>query len=359
MKKKILIIFGTRPEYLKLYNLIKIIRSDKKYNLKVLNTSQHSNLLFDQISTFKTKIDFQNKPKKNISLSYNSIYISKYIHSKIEIFKPNLIIYQGDTLSAFLAAYFSNLNSITSIHIEAGLRSYDTNSPWPEENFRSSIKNFASYHCAPTKLSKKNLLKEKVSVSKIKITGNTIVDLLENSIKKFNILNYSKKLYQFPYVYITIHRRENMGSNLLIFCNLIKKLSNKYSNLNFVIPVHSNPNIYNFIYKYLSNIKNIILIEPLNYIENLRHIAQSEFVISDSGGIQEEVASLKKFIIIYRKTTERPEILDSYGILANDKNLLKNFDSVFKLRKTKLSIKNPFGDGNASKRIYKLIKNVL
>ena len=359
MKKKILIIFGTRPEYLKLYNIIKIIRSDKRYNLKVLNTAQHSDLLFNHISMFKTKIDYQNYSKKNVSLAYNSIYISKYIQSKIEIFQPNLIIYQGDTLSAFLAAYFANLNSIFSIHIEAGLRTYDNKNPWPEENFRSSIKDFASYHCTPTKLSKINLLNEKVPEAKIKITGNTIVDLLKYSIKKFNLLNYKKNLYESPYIYITIHRRENMGSKLKTFCNLIKKLSKKYKDLNFVIPVHSNPNIFNFIYKYLSNQKNIKLIKPLNYIENLKHIAQSEFVISDSGGIQEEVASLKKFILIYRDTTERPEILESYGILTNDKNLLKNFEYIFNLRKTKLHISNPFGDGRASDRVYKLINNVL
>lgn len=358
MKKKILIIFGTRPEYLKLYKLIKIIRSDNRYNLKVLNTAQHSDLLFSHISMFKTKIDYQNNSNKKISLAYNSIYISKYIQSIIDIYQPNLIIYQGDTLTAFLAAYYSNLNSILSIHIEAGLRTYNNN-PWPEENFRSSIKNFANYHCAPTKLAQLNLLHEKVPISKIKITGNTIVDLLEDCIKNFNILNLENNPFKSPYIYITIHRRENMGSKLVIFCNLIKQLASKYNELQFVIPVHSNPNIFNFIHKFLSNKENIKLIKPLNYIENLKHIAHSEFVISDSGGIQEEVVSLKKFLIIFRDTTERPEILDSYGVLANNRNLLKKFDNIFKIRKNKFSINNPFGDGSASNKVYKLINNVL
>ena len=248
MRKKILIIFGTRPEYLKLFNLIKTIRFEKKYNLKVLNTAQHSDLLFNHISKFKTKIDYQNNLKKNNTLANNSIFISRFIQSKIEIFQPDLIIYQGDTLSAFLASFLSNLNSILSIHIEAGLRTYDNKNPWPEENFRSSIKNFSNYHCAPTKLSKKNLLYEKVPSSKIIVTGNTIIDLLDDSIKKFNILSLNKNYYESPYIYITIHRRENMGLKLVIFCKLLKKISKKYKDLNFVIPVHSNPNIFNFIH---------------------------------------------------------------------------------------------------------------
>ena len=327
MKKKILIIFGTRPEFLKLVKLIKIIRLYNKYNLKVLNTSQHSDLLSSHLSKFKIKINYLNKSKKFKNIADNSIYLSKYINSKIKIFKPNLIIYQGDTLTALQSSLLANLNSIPSMHIEAGLRTFDQRNPWPEENFRVSIKNYTTYHCAPTLIAKKNLINENINKLNIRLTGNTIVDILEDSIKRYDIKN--KKLFNYPnnpYIYITIHRRENIGYNLNYFCNFLKDTSKKYKDLLFIIPVHSNPKIKFTIKKLLSNNSRIFLVDPLDYIENLRYIAHSKFVISDSGGIQEEVASLNKNILIFIKVTERPEILKSYGLLANCDNIAKNFD---------------------------------
>lgn len=360
MKKKILIIFGTRPEFLKLIKIIEIIRNKKKYDLKVLNTSQHSDLLTNHLSKFKVKINFSNKSKKFNNLADNSIYLSKYINSKIKLFKPNLIIYQGDTLTAFLASFLANLNSIQSMHVEAGLRTFDVNNPWPEENFRTAIKNFATYHCAPTSIAKKNLLKEKIKSSDIRLTGNTIVDILEESITRYDIKNPSLfKNVNLPFVYVTIHRRENIGYNLNYFCNFLNKVSKKYKDLFFIIPVHSNPKIKFTIKKLLRNNKKILLIQPLDYIENLRYIYHSSFVISDSGGIQEEVASLNKNLLIFRKVTERPEILKSYGMLANCNNLSDKFNKLYKQSKINHKRKNPFGDGQASIKIYNFINEII
>ena len=357
MKKKIFIVFGTRPEFLKLYNLIKLIKNDNKYVLRVINTSQHSDLLTSHLKKLKVKIDYTNKQKKYNNMGDSSLHIGTFINKLIAIEKPNLVIYQGDTLTAYLSSFYSNLLNVPSMHVEAGLRTYDYDNPWPEEGFRNSIKNFSTYHCAPTKISYNNLVNEKINTKYIKLTGNTIVDLLEYVIKKFSIKLNFKNIYD-NYIYITIHRRENFGKNLLNFCEILTKLSQKYQHLNFIIPVHSNPNIKNIIYDKLSLINNIHLIEPLNYIENLKFIYNSLFVISDSGGIQEEVASLNKKILIYRKITERPEILQSYGKLVNQKNLIREFEIALNSNNIN-KVKNPFGDGNASKKIYFFVNNVV
>lgn len=357
MKKKILFIFGTRPEYLKLYNLIKFIRKNKNFVTYVANTMQHSDLLFSQLKLFKTKINFSNKNRNFNSLSDTSDYLGRYIKNIIINTSPDLVIYQGDTLTTYLSSYYSNLMSIKSMHIEAGLRTYDYLNPWPEEGFRNSIKNFSTYHCAPTKTSYRNLISEKVDKKVVRITGNTIVDLLNFAHDSFSFSSKLVTKYK-KYIYITVHRRENHGTNLIKFCEILKQISKEYQNINFILPVHSNPNIKKIIYLHLSEINNVYLIKPLNYIENLIYIKYSFFVISDSGGIQEEIATFKKRLLIYRKKTERPEILNSFGILVNYQNLKKEFNKATKLQINK-KIKNPFGDGKASQKIYKFIKDVI
>lgn len=357
MKKKILIIFGTRPELLKLFNIIKILTNDNDIDLKVLNTSQHSDLLKTHLNTLPIKIDFFNITKNFKDISESSIYIGRYLDKIIKSFKPNLIIYQGDTLSAFLASFYANLNSIKTMHVEAGLRTFDKKNPWPEESFRNAITKFTDFHCAPTKIAKENLINDNVKLKDIKLTGNTIVDILKDTINKND---FKKNIYNLkkPFIYITIHRRENIGKKLNFFCDKLKIISKIYKNFNFYIPVHSNPNISKDIFSNLKNIDNINLIKPLNYMSNLCYIANSHFVISDSGGIQEEVASLKKKILIYRKLTERPEILKYHGRLIDENNFLKEFKNLVKNPYPKNN-KNPFGDGKASIKIHKFIKNVI
>ncbi len=357
MKKKILITFGTRPELLKLFNIIKILKNDKEIDLKVLNTSQHSDLLKIHLKSLPIKIDYFNKIKSFKDISVSSIYISKYLDKIMKSFNPNLIIYQGDTLSTFLSSFYANLNSIKTMHIEAGLRTFDRKNPWPEESFRNAITEFTDYHCAPTKIAKKNLISDNVKLKNIRLTGNTIVDILNDTIKNNNL---RKNIYNLkkPFIYVTIHRRENIGQKLKFFCDKLKILSKIYKNFNFYIPVHSNPNISKDIFSKLKNIDNIKLIKPLNYTSNLCYIANSHFVISDSGGIQEEVASLKKKILIYRKLTERPEILKYHGILIDENNFVREFKKLVKSPHPKNN-KNPFGDGKASIKIYKFIKNVI
>lgn len=357
MKKKILFIFGTRPEYLKLYTLIKIAIDDKKFKVYVANTAQHSDLLFSHLELFKLKINFSNKNKKFKNLADSSEHIGNFIKNLILKIKPNLVLYQGDTLTTYLSSYYSNLLSVQSMHIEAGLRTYDYQNPWPEEGFRNSIKNFATYHCAPTKASYINLINENIDKKVVRITGNTIVDLLKFVQKSFNFKIKPALKYK-PYIYVTIHRRENQGLKLVNFCKQIKEISKINPEINFVLPVHSNPNVKKRIYFVLSKISNIYLIKPLNYLENLKIINNSLFVISDSGGIQEEIASFKKKLLIYRKKTERPEILKSFGVLVNNQNLNKEFNKALKYKINK-NIKNPFGDGKVSQKIYKFIKDVI
>lgn len=357
-KKKILIFFGTRPEFLKLFPLIKYINKYNHYNLKVANTKQHSYLLDEHLSSLKIKVHHQGKFKKFNDLSKSSIHISKFIVDIILKEKPDLVIYQGDTLTAMLSAFHANLLRYRTMHIEAGLRTNDFLNPWPEESFRKSIANYTNFHCCPTKISFNNLRNENFSLSSIRVTGNTIVDTLNYVTKKFvKNSDLDKKLKKEKYVYITIHRRENIN-NLIKFCSIINKLANDNIEYNFIWPTHSNPSVVEIIKKSLVLNKNIKLIRPLSYVKNLTFIKNSSLIITDSGGIQEEVASFQKKIIIFRKVTERPEILYLGGLLSNSNNLIRKFNY---LKKTEIQLykKNPFGNGKSSQKIYKFIQDVI
>ena len=371
-KTNILITFGTRPEAIKLAPIIKILPSYKKYfNFKVCSTGQHREMLKQVIDFFEIKPDFKfDIMADNQKLSSLSAKVLGTMDEVFGKFIPDIVLIQGDTTTAFLTALFSYYNKVKIGHVEAGLRTYDKYNPFPEEINRRLISNIADFNFAPTKTSYDNLIGEKVSKDTICISGNTIVDAInwglekikkyKNSIQKlepFNKIDYNKKI-----IVVTMHRRESFGNDIMNVCHALKEIAGKYAGVQIVYPVHLNPNVREPVFSLLSNVKNILLIEPLNYESFLCLMNSSYFIITDSGGIQEEAPTLKKPVLVIRKKTEREESLklgfskligtSKETIIKEASNLIENEIDYMKM----MPLINPYGDGNAAEKILNFIK---
>ena len=373
--KKILIIFGTRPEAIKLAPLVKQLKKGKKYNIKVCSTGQHDQMLNQAIDIFKLKIDFSLKlMKKNQKLARIFSLLINNINKVIVKEKPNLIIVQGDTITGLGGSIAAFFNKCKIAHVEAGLRTFDLKAPWPEEANRKLISSLADFHFAPTKNAKINLLKEGVNKKKIFLTGNTVVDaLLEiNKKLKFNkkIINKIDDKVRFlnkkqKIILITLHRREIFGSKLKKILEAFKILSNKFKDIQFVYPVHLNPNIKKIVKKKLKSCSNFTLLPPIDYLSLIYLMKKSYLIMSDSGGIQEEAPSFKVPIMILRDSTERLELLETKQAIlvgTDKKKIVQSFCSLILNKKKYLVLKrnkNPFGDGAASKKIIKFLNKNL
>ncbi len=372
MVKKILIIFGTRPEAIKLAPVIKVLK--KKFKISVCSTGQHKDLLDEILIQFDISRDYNLKlMTKSKSLSSLSSNLFEQLEKIIIKEKPNMIIVQGDTTSALIAGMVSFYHNIPLSHIEAGLRTYDLNAPFPEEMNRKFLTTLTSLHFAPTNIAKNNLIKEGINKKQIFITGNTVVDSLNfilKKIHKFDFSNYLKKTLPFinnkvskcKILYVTGHRRENFDGGLERICKSILKIKKNFKNVIIVFSLHPNPKAKNTVMRILNNKSNIFLIKPQDYINNIKLIKMSYFIISDSGGLQEESPTLKKPILITRVSTERMEIINSgLGKLVGS-NINKIFNESKKLLTNKtyyqsmISKSNPYGNGKASQKIYKIIK---
>lgn len=337
----VLVVFGTRPEIIKLFPIIKLL-IENKIQHKLVFTGQHSSLYEDvkhliPVPDYNFKIDY-----KKQSLSEKLSLIISKSSDLIEKLNPKLIIIQGDTLSALGASISAFYNKIPVGHVEAGLRTYNSNSPYPEEFNRQIISKTSRFNWAPTIIAKKNL--EKEGVDNILVTGNTIIDA--SSIFNFPI-TYEDKIL------ITIHRRENFGKSIIKIFKDLNKLSKKYKNLDFILPIHPNPEVG----KHKNYLDNINVINPLRYEEFLKLLSKVRFVISDSGGIQEECAVFKKKILICRNETERTEGIDCGLSKLIGNKIIENFSWAYE--NPKWNGNNPYGDGKASERIVYDIKRYL
>lgn len=371
MSKKILIGVGTRPEAIKLAPVIQQLKTDNNFEIVICSTGQHREMLDGVLDFFdiKTDIDFSLMKKSSGILDLSSqimINMNQYLDSE----SPDLVIAQGDTTTAFMMALAAYYKKIPFAHVEAGLRTNNLYSPWPEEGNRRMTSAITSIHFAPTLESKKNLLNEGISGDTIFITGNTVIDALLYSADKvsfqttrLDFLNTNKKI-----VLITGHRRENLGSNFTNIFGAIKELTELYPEVQFVFPMHPSPAVRNeigLIFDSSALPENIFLIEPLEYPDFVSLMKQSTLIITDSGGIQEEAPSLNKPVLVTRDTTERPE-----GVLAGavklvgvkkkaivemTSNLLTDETAYNEMAK---SI-NPYGDGTAAKQIHEVLKNIL
>ncbi|MDC3325701.1 UDP-N-acetylglucosamine 2-epimerase (non-hydrolyzing) [Gammaproteobacteria bacterium] len=375
--KKILMVFGTRPEAIKmapLYNEIK--KNSDSLDLTLCVTAQHREMLDQVLDSFKISPDIDlNIMKKGQDLFDVTSKILLKIRDVIENIRPDLILVHGDTSTAFatsIAAFYSH----TPIgHVEAGLRTRNIYSPFPEEFNRQVIGKISKLHFTPTQISKNNLINEFVDDFKIHITGNTVIDsmfYMLNSIekskeKKDKITSILNKHIKFKwlekkYILITGHRRENFGQGFLNICKSIKNLATKHPDIYFVYPVHLNPNVKKPVNEILSDKKNVILIPPLEYEPFLFLLKNCYLVLTDSGGIQEEAPSLGKPVLVMRDETERPEAISAGTVKlvgSDEKTIVQTVNELIESTEKyneMANASNPFGDGTASLKITLIIK---
>lgn len=371
-KINVLISFGTRPEGIKLAPVIKCVNKQRdKFNLKICSTGQHKQMAKQVLDFFDIKPDFSlNLMTENQSLSSFSSRLLSKVDKIIVDAKPDIILVQGDTTSALLIALSAFYRKIKVGHVEAGLRTYDRSNPFPEEINRQLISRVADLHFTPTINSFNNLLAERIDKNNIFLTGNTIVDAMNWAIEKikkssvekiesskpFSLLNSRDKI-----ILVTMHRRESFGSDIENVCRALKIIAEKYNNVKIVYPVHFNPNVRKPVFRILSGINNILLAEPLDYQSFIWLMDKSYFIITDSGGVQEEAPALKKPVLVIRKKTERTESVDleisklvglgTNSIVDNVSNLLDNRLIYEKM----IPDANPYGDGNAAEKIIECI----
>jgi len=376
--KKIMVIFGTRPEAIKLAPVIKELKKEKSIKTIVCSTGQHREMLKQVLDLFKLKLDADldlMKPNQDLyDITINSAAKLKEVLAK---HKPDYLIVQGDTSTAFVSALSAYYSKVKVAHVEAGLRSYNIYSPYPEEANRRFISVVTNLHFAPTTDSKQNLLSEGIEPKKIIVTGNTVIDALNEVKALLKDKKYVNKIektftgalptgfFGKKFVLITMHRREKFGTEFNNVLKTIKELAAKYPEMNFLYPVHLNPNVQKPVNEILQNVKNIYLIKPQDYLNFIYLMSKCHFILTDSGGVQEEGYVFRKPIIVMRDVTERNEAIKAgYAFLtgSNSKKIKEKFIDIDKKLNNGYNYfkgKNPYGDGKASERIVKKLKTEL
>jgi len=378
---KILLVFGTRPEAIKMAPVyIALKKYSDIFDTKVCITAQHREMLDQVLDFFNIAVDYDlNLMTSRQTLFTLSAKILTQIQYVLDEVKPNLVLVHGDTTTSTFVAIAAFYYQIPIGHVEAGLRTYNKYSPWPEEMNRQLTARLADLHFAPTLTAKKNLIDEKIPSENIFVTGNTVVDALHYAIRKINnspeqqshILKYLKNkgianineiVENNKFIVITGHRRENLGEGFRNICNAIKKLAMLHPEVHFIFPVHLNPLVKDVVYDLLKNISNIHLIDPIDYVTFVFLLSRSYLILTDSGGIQEEGPSLGKPVLVMRNTTERPEAVDAgvvklvgtsaESIISTTHMLIVNQNEY---KKMVMSV-NPYGDGYASERIVEILK---
>ena len=371
--KKILFIFGTRPETVKLAPLIKEFQKYKqRFEVKVCVTAQHREMLDQVLKFFKLIPDFDlNLMKPNQSLFELTANLIKGVESILEDFEPDLIFVQGDTTTAFVGALAGFYKKVKIAHIEAGLRSHNKYSPFPEEINRVLVGRLADYHFVPTERARQNLFNEGINKN-IWVVGNTVIDALflglriikehgeEEYYQYFDFVDFSRKI-----ILVTGHRRESFGEPFKNICFALREIADSFENVEIVYPVHLNPNVRKPVNEILKSHSRIHLIEPLKYPYLIWLMSKSYLVLTDSGGIQEEAPSFGKPVLVMRDVTERTEGIEAgtaklvgtnrEKIISQTAKLLENSDEYDKMAKAV----NPYGDGNTSKRIANIVEEVL
>ena len=379
--KKVLLVFGTRPEAIKMAPLVKAFKNEKSIESKVCVTAQHREMLDQVLKMFDIKPDYDlnlMKPRQDLyDITANVLLGMK---SVLEDFKPDVILVHGDTTttsSASLAAFYQK---IKVGHVEAGLRTGDIYSPWPEEANRQITGVLSNYHFAPTTTSQDNLLKENKDPKNIIVTGNTVIDALflaldkietnedlKTKIEKDIALKFNNstfKIQHSKFILVTGHRRENFGDGFINICEALKTIAINNPDIDIVYPVHLNPNVQKPVKEILSSTPNVYLIDPLQYESFIYMMNKSYFIITDSGGVQEEAPSLGKPVLVMRDTTERPEAVEAGTvklvgthkdiIIQEAQKLIDDNNEYNKMSKAN----NPYGDGIACERIVEFIKGV-
>lgn len=382
--KKIMLVFGTRPEAIKMAPLVKEFQKyPESFQTIVCVTGQHREMLDQVLHLFEIVPDYDlNIMKQGQDLYDVTARVLVGMRDVLKASQPDVVLVHGDTTTSTAAALSAFYQQIPVGHVEAGLRTYNIYSPWPEEMNRQITGRIATYHFAPTVLSRENLLKESVSEDKIIVTGNTVIDALYwvvNKIKSDEMLSseLAEQLRKSGYdtnrlengkklVLITGHRRENFGDGFIHMCTAIKDLTQQYPNVDFVYPMHLNPNVRKPIHEVfgedLSHLGNMFFIEPLEYLSFVYLMEKSTIVLTDSGGIQEEAPGLGKPVLVMRDTTERPEALSAgtvklvgtdYDKIVHEVSMLLSNSNAYEQMSQAI---NPYGDGLACSRIVNKLK---
>ena len=374
--KKILLVFGTRPEAIKMAPLVKEFQKDTEhFETKVCVTAQHRQMLDQVLEVFGITPDYDlNIMAPNQDLYDITSKVLLGLRDVLKDFAPDVVLVHGDTTTSMAASLAAFYRQIAVAHVEAGLRTYDMLSPWPEEMNRQVTDRICTYYFAPTGQSRQNLLRENIEEKKIFVTGNTVIDALlmavdiiatktgmEEQIHK-EIQEKGYTVGERDYILVTGHRRENFGEGFLHICKAIRELASKYTDIDIVYPVHLNPNVQRPVYELLSGLDNVFLISPLDYLPFIYAMQHSILLLTDSGGVQEEAPSLGKPVLVMRNTTERPEAVeagtvklvgtDAETIVGNVVELLRNKELYKRMSETH----NPYGDGQACERIVNALK---
>ena len=367
MKRKVLIIFGTRPEAIKMAPLVKSLERDTRINPIVCVTAQHRDMLDQVLQAFDIEPNYDlNIMKPGQTLSDITANAMQGIERIIQTENPDLILVHGDTTTAMAGALAAFYNQVKIGHVEAGLRTYDKYSPFPEEINRQIIDNLADYMFAPTKTSADNILAGRLNKNqKIFITGNTAIDALKYTVSE----NYQHELFDWVgnsrLILLTAHRRENLGEPMRHFFTALRRIADEFPDVKVVYPVHLNPKVQTVAHEILDNHKNIRLIDPLDVLDFHNFMKKAYIILSDSGGVQEEAPALGKPVLVLRDTTERPEGVeagtlklvgtDTDTVYTEIKRLLTD-NSAYK---SMSGAKNPYGDGTSSEQITKIITEEL
>jgi len=378
MGKKVLLVFGTRPEAIKMAPLVKAFEKESSIESKVCVTAQHREMLDQVLELFDIKPDYDlNLMKHGQDLYDITSNVLLGLKDVLSDFKPDVVLVHGDTTTTSATSLSAFYQQIKVGHVEAGLRTHDIYSPFPEEVNRQITGILASYHFAPTTTSRDNLLRENKDEKNIIVTGNTVIDALflalekiknnselENKIiqdieSKFS--NATFKIQHSKFILVTGHRRENHGQGFINICEALKTIAINNTEIDIVYPVHLNPNVQKPVKEILSNISNVHLIEPLQYEQFIYLMDKSYFIITDSGGVQEEAPSLGKPVLVMRDTTERPEAVEAGTVKlvgTHTETIIKEAQKLLndKIEYEKMGkLHNPYGDGSASRKILDFI----
>ena len=372
--KKVMVVFGTRPEAIKMVPVIKKIQQEKDFKLVICTTEQHKEMLNQVLEKFNIEPNYRlNIMKEEQTLTYITTEVINKMDEIIKKENPNIVLVHGDTTTSFATAVSAFYNKIKIGHVEAGLRTKNKYSPYPEEMNRVLISDLADVHFAPTETNKKNLINEGIDEKDIFVTGNTVIDTVHLTVRE-NYKFEEKELQNIhfnnstKYILLTAHRRENLGKPLENICKAVDELTKKRQDIEIIFPVHYNPKVRETVFNLLSNNPKIHLIDPINVFDMHNLMNKMYLILTDSGGLQEEASELKKPVLVLRENTERLETVrkmpsggvkvigtNSLKIISETENLLDNKKEYEKMS----NAINPFGDGHASERIVKALKNII
>lgn len=376
MRKKILLVFGTRPEAIKMAPLAKTLQADPEhFETKICVTAQHRSMLDSVLEIFTIVPDYDldiMAPNQDLFDITSKVLLG--LRDVLKDFRPDTVLVHGDTTTSMAASLAAFYMQISVGHVEAGLRTYNLSSPWPEEMNRQVTDRMCTYYFAPTIESKNNLIRENIEEGRITVTGNTVIDALLIAVDMIrNAPDTTRKVQDIirekgyvvgerDYILVTGHRRENFGEGFLNICRAIKEIAARYPQLDLVYPVHLNPNVQKPVYELLSGLNNVYLIDPVDYLPFVYLMQHSRLILTDSGGVQEEAPSLGKPVLVMRNATERPEAVEAgtvklvgtdHSTIVNEvSRLLDDREQYAAMSETH----NPYGDGHASERIAEILR---